>query len=129
MENEKENEKVLENEKELENEKGLETENVLNEGEQIDTDEEYEDDFENECQEEIIENSPKENTFDNFDINIKPDPCCCKLYCYCNLKYRLWKIKQELNRHRDTLLNIQLETELLIQNTQTFRENLRKSLE
>jgi len=111
-------------------------------------DEMYEDDFEEEPNDEIEEENPKEYSIDStgqtqeeqkqkdpeeqkesFDINQKPDQCCCMPQCYCVFKYRLWNMKQELNKHRETLEHIQKETTILVKNTAIFREKMLKSLE
>jgi hypothetical protein len=98
----------------------------------------YEDDFEEEQEEanenldEVLEEGQKEFIIiDNemIDLNKMPEPCCCMTYCYCIIKYRLWKMRQELNKHKDTLESIRNETALLVKNTEIFRCNLRKSLE
>jgi len=108
-------------------------------------DEMYEDDFEENPKEYSIDSTgqiqeeqkePKEYKQQNiifekeaFDINQKPDPCCCMPQCYCVFKYRLWNMKQELNKHRETLEHIQKETTILVKNTAIFREKILKSLE
>ena len=115
------------------------------------SDEMYEDDFEEESNEYSIdsigqiqeqqnekqnehqkEQQNEQNIFikhETIDLNIMPDPCFCTNNCYCIFKYRLWKVRQELNKHKDTIENIRFQTALLVKNTKIFREKMRKRLE
>jgi len=55
------------------------------------------------------------------------EPCGCSRHCYCTIKFRLWKMKQELNIHRDTIKYIKEQTALLVENTELLRDKIQNT--